>query len=578
MRKLVTVLIILAIVGGGAYYYYSYGKVEEKPQVVETEITQGTITEAVSATGTLEPLRTVQVGSQVSGIVKELYVDFNSIVKRGTLIAELEPELLQVQVDLQSANVERQKGEIANQEVQLEDAKTQLARTQALFDKELANQQQLDQANLTVKTRTTALDSARKQLLTAEANLNQAKLNLSYTKIYSPIDGVIVNRIVDRGQTVQASMSTPQFFTIATDLRTLRLSAGVDEADIGKVRPGMRVTFQVDSYMPSTFEGTVENVRLNASTANNVVTYPVWINVPNPDLRLRPSMTANLRIIIQTAENVLRAPATALRFRPTADMYAGLGLTPPAQPAGRGGRAGRAGEPGATGAATAAQPAAPAGRAARGGNGDEAMAGPTPRPSGQRAQAEATAQVQGQPGGRTGGRGFGADLSPEERQRMREQFAQGRGQFTGRGGAGRGQAGGTGGRGGRGGAASNATAPLVELDAEKIDELFAPMQTRIQPGQVWQWDGKALTEKRLQIGISDGQFSQIISGDLKAGDKVVTNIILPLTAAQRQQQQSIFGQQPGRGSSFGPAQSGGFRGGDGGGGGGGGRGGGGGGR
>jgi HlyD family secretion protein len=202
MRKLVTTLILLAVVGGGAYYYYSYGKVEEKPQVVQATISEGTIIEAVQATGTLEPIRVVNVGSQVSGIVQNLYVDFNSIVKRGQLIAELDPDLLQVQVDLQEANVSRQEGEIANQAVQLEDAQKQRDRTQALFDRELTTQQQLDQAILTVKQRETGLDAAKKQLLTANANLNQAKLNVSYTKIYAPVDGVIVSRLVDQGQAV----------------------------------------------------------------------------------------------------------------------------------------------------------------------------------------------------------------------------------------------------------------------------------------------------------------------------------------------------------------------------------------
>src|SRR5688572_11865060 len=283
MRKLVTLLVLLAVAGGGAYYYYSYAKPVEKPQVTTATISQGTITEIVQATGTIEPIRTMPIGSQVSGQVKEIYVDFNSIVKTGQLLAELDPDLLQVQVDVQLANLARQEGEITNQQVQLEDAQKQLERTQMLFAKQLVNQQQLDQAVLTVKTRTTALDSAKKQLQTVQASLNQAKLNVSYTKIYAPIDGVIVNRVVDKGQFVQASMTAPNFFTIATDLTTMKLSAGVDEAEIGKIRPGMPVTFTVDAYMPTQFSGVVEQVRLNATTQQNVVTYPVWISVPNPD-------------------------------------------------------------------------------------------------------------------------------------------------------------------------------------------------------------------------------------------------------------------------------------------------------
>ena len=515
MRKLVTVLILLAV-GGGAYYYYSYGQPAERPQIVRATISQGDVIETVRATGTLEAIRTFPVGSQVSGMVRAIYVDFNSIVKEGQLIAEIDPSLLQVQVDLQKANVARQEGEIANQEVQLEDAQKQLERTQMMFDKGLANQQQLDQAILTVKTRTTALDSARRQLQTVLANLDQAELNVSYTRVYAPIDGVVVNRLVDVGQFVQASMNSPQFFTIATDLRELKLSAGVDEAEIGKIRPGMTVNFTVDTYPNTTFTGTVEQVRLNATTQSNVVTYPVWINVRNPDLRLRPYLTANVDIVVQTAENVLRVPNQATRFRPTSDMYTALGLTPPPT----GGRVAAAGTNGAggdsparAGGAAAAPAAAEPGR-----NGGAA---PTARGNG---EAAAGAGRGGQ--SRAGGGGAGANLSAEERERALQEFAA-------RGGA----------RGGRGGRGGNQTAPPVALDADKIDELYTPVRTPPMPASVWQYDDatNTLTEVRIRLGISDGQFSQVVEGDVNVGDQLVTNIILP-AAQQASQQQNIFNQ------------------------------------
>jgi HlyD family secretion protein len=440
-----------------------------------------------------------------------------------------------VQVDLQEANVARQQGEIANQEVQLEDAQKQLERTQMMFDKGLANQQQLDQAILTVKTRTTSLDSARKQLLTTQANLNQAELNLSYTKVYAPIDGVIVNRLVDKGQFVQSSMTSPQFFRIATDLRQLKLSAGVDEAEIGKIRRGQRVNFTVDTYPNSTFQGTVEQVRLNATTQQNVVTYPVWINVQNPDLRLRPYLTANVDIVVQTAPNVLRVPNQATRFRPTSDMYRALGLEPPAPggraaAAGANGREAGSGPAGEAGAGRAGDGAAAAGQG-RGGEGARVARGEPGAGQGANAQG-----APGRQGGRQGGRGFGANLSPEERERALQQFAAGRG--------------GRGGRGRNGGAPANQNVAPVELDAEKIDDLYAPMQVRTQGVTVYQWnpDAKQLTEKRIQIGITDGTFSQVVGGDLKVGDQLVTNIIVPVTDAQRQQQQqNIFNQGGGRG-------------------------------
>ncbi|MEO8069957.1 MAG: efflux RND transporter periplasmic adaptor subunit, partial [Acidobacteriota bacterium] len=325
MKKLIAILVVIAAAGGGYYYYAEYGKPAEKPQIVQATVSQGNIIEAVQATGSLTALRIVPVGSQVSGVVTEMNVDFNSIVKKDQIIAKIDPALFQVQVDLQTANVERQKGEIASQDVQLLQARTDLERTQTMVAKGLANQQQLDQAVLTVKTRETSAEAAKKQLITNQANLDQAKLNLGYTVIRSPIDGVVINRQVDLGQAVQSSMNVAQFFTLATDLRVLKLTAGVDEADIGKIRPGMPVTFTVDSYKGQTFNGTVETVRLNAQNTNNVVTYPVWINAPNPDLKLRPSMTASLRIIVSEVDNVIRVPNQATRFRPTTSASACAG-------------------------------------------------------------------------------------------------------------------------------------------------------------------------------------------------------------------------------------------------------------
>ena len=606
MKKLIALIVLLAAAGGGYYYYTAYGKPPEKPTVAKTAISRGDVTEAVQATGTLQALRTVNVGSQVSGVVQKLYADFNSIVKKGQIVAELDPSLLQVQVDLQNANVERQRGEIANQEVQLENDKKNAERTRQLFQKQLANQQQLDQAELQVKTRTTQLDSARKQLLTNEANLNQAQLNLGYTVIRSPIDGVVVNRIVDEGQTVQASMTAPQFFTLATDLRVLRLQAGVDEAEIGKISPGMPVTFQVDSYGAEQFRGEVMNIRLNAQNQNNVVTYPVWITAPNPDLKLRPSMTASLRIIVSTAPNVIRVPNSAIRFRPTSDMYTALGLTPPATPTRLGGPGGRGGQQAdAAGAAAGAQPGrtggggantagapgdAPRGQQAAAGQGqgqrrNGGAAGPegaagAGRRGGQPGQGQ---MAQGQGGeGRRGGRGDFANMTPEERERMRQQFAAGGGR-GGRGGPGGGQPGGPGGGQGRGGRGQGAPpqqamstdpadladdlAGLPALSAEKIDQLFAPVAKPNQRGQVWTWDeaGKKLEEHRLTLGVSDGTFTEMITGDLEVGTEVVTSITLPLTAAQRQQN-SLFGnQQQGRGGNRGGMQPGGGPGGGGGG-------------
>lgn len=571
MKKIVTILFLLAAAGGGAYYYFNYGAAPEKPQVVQATISQGNIVEQVQATGTLEALRTVTVGPQVSGTIQWMGADYNSIVKAGQVVARLDPSLLQVQVDIQQANIERQQTDIDSQKIQLQDAQRSLTRTKELFDKGLANQTQLEQADLAVKTRDAQIASAQKQLVQAEANLAQAKLNLSYTEVKTPIDGVVVERRVDVGQTVQSSMNITPFFTIATDLTKLKLTAGVDEAEIGKIQPGMAVAFTVDSYAGQTFHGTVNAVRLNAGTTNNVVTYPVWIDAPNPDLKLRPSMTATVRIQISTANNVTRIPNQALRFRPTTDMYTALGLTPPATTArGQGeGRRGAAGADAGTTPATSAPATGPQPQQNAAARAGAATGAPRQPRQGQDQQAQAGGR-QGQNGqmaangGRGGngqggrGQGFGgnradfANLSPEERQRLMAQFGGGRG--------GNGQGGRNGGRqGGRNGGqpAQTMTSLKEAAGADKIDELFQPTPVRNSPGVLWTWDeaNKKLSETRVVTGLTDGTFSQLVSGDIKVGQQVVTSIVVPQTTAQRNQQNNLFGNQGRQG--FGGMQPGG---------------------
>jgi HlyD family secretion protein len=586
MKKLVVLLILLAAGGGGVFYYYKYGKTVEKPQVIQATVSRGDIIEVVNATGTLEPMRRVDVGSQVSGVVQELFVDYNSIVKQGQVLAKIDPSLLQVQVEIQQANIERQRMDIENQKVQLEDLKVKLQRAQALFDKQLVNQQQLDDASLAVKNREAQIASAQKQMVQSEAQLSQAKLNVSYTTIISPIDGVVVERRVDRGQTVQASMNAPTFFALATDLRTLRLSAGVDEADIGRVEVGQKVLFKVDAYGGQEFEGTVDTVRLNATNNNNVVTYPVWIKVPNPELKLRPAMTAQLRVIIQTATNVVRVPNQALRFRPNAEIYTALGMEPPAAGRGRslaselandtnGGRAGGAAGGGRDGGQPAAQPggqpgAQPGAQPNRGGGGADRMQGGSGagnRQPGQGAQ------------NRQGGTGFGrqtgmANLTPEQIQQFRERYGRGGGGNAGRGGnaerGGNNSSGRGGGRGGQGGrnAQQNATAPPVELTGDKIDELFAPVQRPEQRASVYTWSPSKtppeLKQVNVRLGVTDGTFSELLSGDLQVDQQVVTGVILPMAQRPNQPGQSIFGQ-PQRGGPGGMTPGGFDRGGGGGG-------------
>lgn len=558
MKKLIGFVILLAAAGGGWWYYIKYGQTPEKATVNYAAVTQGDIVEAVQSTGALEPERRFDVGSQVSGVVQAIYVDYNDIVKKGQLLAKIDPSLLQTQVEIRKAAIARQESDIANQVVQLEDQKRQRDRVRSLFEKGLQNQQQMEAADLSVKTREAQIESAKKSLFQATKDLEQAELNVTYTNIIAPDDGVVVERRVDVGQTVQASMTTPQFFVLAKPLVNLRLTAQVDEADIGRIRPGMEVRFEVEAYRGQNFTGYVDAVRLNAQVANNVVTYPVWIRVPNPDLRLRPSMTANLRIVISTADDVIRVPASATRFRPTADIYRGLGLEPPAP--GQGGRLGGPGNEetrndnngggrnqGQPGQAGQGQPGQDRGNA---NNPAQAQNATGNRPAGQQAQ---NAGGQGRQGGRGGnnqgggnqggrnfgGRGFGggnSNFTPEQMAAMRERFGTGRGGGNnqgGRQGGGRGQ-----GAGGRGTQNAAVTQTSEQRDAGKIDELWAPVRPQESRATVYKWDEakKELTPINVRLGVSDGTWQQLLAvtggGELKVGDQLVTGVILPASMRQ----------------------------------------------
>jgi HlyD family secretion protein len=260
------------------------------------------VTSTVTATGTLSALTTVQVGSQVSGIISKLYADFNSNVKRGQLLAELDPTTLQAQVDQRRADVERAQIELRNTNLIYERAKN-------LLENQFISRQEYDTADANVKS----AEAAVKQ---AEAALKQAETNLSYTKIMSPIDGVVVARDYDIGQTVAASFQAPTLFTIAQDLTRMQVSTSIDEADIGKIRLGQEATFNVDAFPDDTFSGKISQIRLASAVVQNVVTYPVLIDVSNPDLQLKPGMTANVSIPVETKSNVLKIPNAALRFQP----------------------------------------------------------------------------------------------------------------------------------------------------------------------------------------------------------------------------------------------------------------------
>lgn len=299
--KKITIIIIVVAVAVGAYFLFFNGK--EKPVTyATTPVERGNINTTVTATGTLEAIIQVDVGTQVSGKIANIYVDYNSIVTKGMVLAELDQELLKATLASQEASLESAKSEYEYQ-------KKNFARLSGLHDKNLISDTEFEEAQYQYVT-------AEKSYERAQAEMVSAKQNLDYATITSPIDGVVLSREVEEGQTVAASFETPTMFTIANDLRKMQVIADVDEADIGQVREGQRVTFTVDAYPDDTFNGEVTQVRLYPTTENNVVTYEVVINAPNPDLKLKPGLTANITVYTMEKNDILLAPLRAFRFTP----------------------------------------------------------------------------------------------------------------------------------------------------------------------------------------------------------------------------------------------------------------------
>ena len=272
-----------------------------------TTLEPTTISNSVTATGTVEPIKQVEVGTQVSGIISKIYVDYNSVVKAGQLIAELDMSVLQTELESSRANLNSSKVEYDYQTKNYQ-------RIKGLYEKELVSATEFEQAQY-------SYDKARYAWSQAQSNYSKAQKNIGYAKIYSPIDGVVLSRAVDEGQTVASGFSTPTLFTIANDLTAMQVIANVDEADIGSVLEGQRVEFEVDAFPEDTFDGTVTQVRLQATTTSNVVTYQVVINAPNPDLKLKPGLTANITIYTLDKHDVLAVPVRALRFTPEGEKY-----------------------------------------------------------------------------------------------------------------------------------------------------------------------------------------------------------------------------------------------------------------
>jgi HlyD family secretion protein len=304
------------VLAGAAYAGYAWWmKKDPAPVWITSPVLRDDVRVTVTATGTLKAVTMVEVGTQVSGTIAALYADFNSRVKKGQIIARLDTTLLYA--SLQDARSSLERVSALDQQ-----ASAELKRMRSLFARELVSQAELDQAVAAARVAAANMTSAR-------AGVERAKINLRYAIIQSPIDGIVLSRAVELGQTVAASFSTPTLFSLAGDLREMRVQAAVDEADIGKVKEGQSATFSVDAYPEEIFKGQVEQVRLQPTVTQNVVTYDVVLRVPNEDLRLMPGMTANLTITVDSREKVLTVPVSALRFmppRPAKDMKAGAGM------------------------------------------------------------------------------------------------------------------------------------------------------------------------------------------------------------------------------------------------------------
>ena len=588
MKRALIGLLIVAAVGAGAGAYY-IRKGAPEIQVNTSPIARGDIIDTVGATGTLQAVTTVQVGSQVSGNIQYLGADFNSIVKKGQVIARLDPSLFDAQLQQANANLLQTRANLAKAQsdlertkVQLVDAQQKYVRAKELAARNLLPPSELDTAKTTVDSAQASLNSQQATVAQtqaavsqSQASVNQNQVNLDHTVITAPIDGIITQRSVDVGQTVAASMQAPTLFVIAADLTKMQVNANIDESDVGRIRPGQHVTFRVDAYPSDNFDGTVSQIRLQPVVVQNVTTYGTVIDVPNPQLKLKPGMTANVKVEIAKRTDALRVPNAALRFRPNADIFAALSQPVPseAQSGGGGGRGGRGGQgggnrnggrngpgdaaptpapPGAAsaGSSTTPSPAATASpdMSFRGGNAQPGQA--DAREAGGRRNGGrggdptggGTDAGSGQGGDRRGGgrpstgsgRGGGFDparmldrfksMAPEEQKQLIARMKD-RGQDT----TAFEQA--MDGKSGKAAAktdqqAASALRPKYGAAAsgQTIDALFAPLPVIETRGRAWVFMDHQLKPVNLRLGISDGTNTELLSAELQQGMEVVTGV------------------------------------------------------
>ena len=317
MKKII--IIILICLAALFFMGFLFKNKKEAKNYVTEPLTKRTITQIVEASGTINPVQTVSIGSQVSGQISAIYVDYNSEVKKGQLLAEIDTSLFEAQVNQAKATIDNARANLAKIQATTANDKLTLTRYRNLYKKGFIAKSELDLAESTYSSDLAQVRAAQAQINQALASYSTAASNLRYTKITSPVDGVVISRAVDVGQTVAASFQTPELFSVAQDLTQMQIEASVSEADIGKVKKEQDVEYTLDGYPDETFKGKVSQVRISPTTVSNVVTYSVIIDVENDEMKLIPGMTANVSIITSKKENILCAKSTALKFTPNTD-------------------------------------------------------------------------------------------------------------------------------------------------------------------------------------------------------------------------------------------------------------------
>lgn len=311
-NKKIIIASAIVIIGAGVLLFKNSNKVQYQTKDLE----RCTITQVVEASGTINPVNIVSVGSTVSGLMKAIYVDYNSEVKKGQLLAQIDPATFQAQVDQQRAQINNAQANLARLNAEMVYSQKTYQRYKNLYSKNFIAKSELDKAESEYYAKLASIGAQKASISQAQASYKTSMTNLGYTKIIAPVDGTIIKRAVDVGQPVAASFQAPQLFTIAQDLKKMQIEVNVSEADIGKVKEGQKAEYTLDGYPDATFHGVVTQVRLNSTTTSNVVTYTVIVSVDNEDLKLKPGMTANVSIITSQNRNVLCVPSVALKYTP----------------------------------------------------------------------------------------------------------------------------------------------------------------------------------------------------------------------------------------------------------------------